>query len=104
MIEAKRKSEETIAEANMRAEAIINDAQATADEELNSIRADIDAEEENLANIQKTVSDFKKQLFDMYQNHLRLISAMPSIEDDEEDATSQEDTSTFTEETSTNNI
>jgi cell division initiation protein len=104
MIEAKRKSEETIAEANMRAEAIINEAQSTAEDELNSIRADIEEEEENLAKIQKTVSDFKQELFNMYQNHLRLISAMPSIEDEEEDSTTQEGSSNPTEETSTNNI
>jgi cell division initiation protein len=89
----------------MRAEAIINEAQATAEDELNAIREDIDAEEENLSRIQKTVSDFKKELFNMYQNHLRLISAMPSIDDDDDDmdVTSSESTEKSTAETANNN-
>jgi cell division initiation protein len=108
MIEAKRKSDETIAEANMRAEAIINEAVATAEDEVNSLRADIELEEKNLAKTQKVVSDFKKELFDMYKNHLELISSMPEVEEYDEDENedlevNSDETDKVSEETSTTN-
>lgn len=107
--EAKRKSEEIISEANIRAEAIINEAVATAEEEVNALRSDIEIEEKNLARTQKLVSDFKKELFDMYKTHLELISSMPDLDDDDSDEDDDEDTqnnnedSTSLSETSTAN-
>ncbi|MCC8069945.1 MAG: DivIVA domain-containing protein [Ruminococcus sp.] len=85
IIESKRKSDEIISEATIQAEKIINDAVTEAEDEVNALRVDIETEEKNLAKIQKIVSDFKKELFDMYKNHLELISSMPEIEDDDED-------------------
>ncbi len=40
-------------------------------------RAEIAKEKEALIIAQQQVADFKKSLFDMYKNHLELISSMP---------------------------
>ena len=79
------KSDEIISEATIQAEKIVNDAVTEAEDEVNALRVDIETEEKNLAKIQKIVSDFKKELFDMYKNHLELISSMPEIEDDDDE-------------------
>jgi cell division initiation protein len=89
--EAKRKSDEILAEANMQAEKIVSDAVSTAEDEVNALRSDIESEEKNLAKVQKLVSDFKKELFDMYKTHLELISSMPDIDEDEDDDSADED-------------
>ena len=52
-------------------------------------RAEIAKEREALIVAQKQVSDFKKSLFDMYKNHLELISSMPetfeeAVDEDDE--------------------
>lgn len=85
IVDAKRKSDEIISEATIQAEKIVNDAVTEAEDEVNALRVDIETEEKNLAKIQKIVSDFKKELFDMYKNHLELISSMPEIEDDDDE-------------------
>jgi len=106
IVEAKRKSDEIISEATIQAEKIINDAVTEAEEEVNALRVDIETEEKNLAKIQKVVSDFKKELFDMYKNHLELISSMPEIEEDEEEDIEADNDSvpTVSNETSASNI
>lgn len=92
IVEAKKKSDEIITEANAEAERIINESVITAEKEVNALRKDIEAEEKHLADVQQVVSDFKKNLFDMYKNHLELISSMPEVEiEDEYDEDGYED-------------
>ena len=51
-------------------------------------------EQKNLAYLQKQVSAFKKNLFDVYKSHLEMISSLPQSddEDDEEESYSEEPT------------
>lgn len=75
--EAKKKSDDIINQANEQAELLIREAVSTAEEEVDALREEIEAEEKHLSNVQEVVSNFKKELFDMYKAHLELISSMP---------------------------
>jgi cell division initiation protein len=83
--DAKKKSDEIISRANSQAEQLIRDAVSSAEEEVDALRGEIEAEEKHLTNVQETVSNFKKELFDMYKVHLELISSMPDTDEDESD-------------------
>lgn len=80
--EAKKKSDEIISQANEQAELLIREAVSTAEEEVDALRSEIETEEKHLSSIQDVVSNFKKELFDMYKVHLELISSMPENTDD----------------------
>lgn len=75
--EAREKADEIIAEAQAKADELINEATRQHEEAMERNRAEIAKEQEALIVAQKQVADFKKSLFDMYKNHLELISSMP---------------------------
>lgn len=88
LLGAQKQGHQVIADAQEKAEKIIADAQAKADEMVDEAtrqhqeamernRAEIAREKEALIIAQQQVADFKKSLFDMYKNHLELISSMP---------------------------
>ncbi|MDD6279528.1 MAG: DivIVA domain-containing protein [Oscillospiraceae bacterium] len=88
LLGAQKQGHQVIAEAQEKADKIIADAQAKADELVDEAtrqheeamehnRAEIAKEKEALIVAQQQVADFKKSLFDMYKNHLELISSMP---------------------------
>lgn len=88
LLGAQKQGHQVIAEAQEKADKIIADAQAKADELIDEAtrqheeamehnRAEIAKEKEALIVAQQQVADFKKSLFDMYKNHLELISSMP---------------------------
>lgn len=97
LLGAQRQGHQVIDEANEKAKAIIAEAQEKADAledeavrqhevAMEKNRQEIAKERDNLAKAQRQVADFKKTLFDMYKNHLELISSMPeSFDDAEED-------------------
>ena len=101
LLGAQKQGHQVIAEANERAEKIIADAEAKAAElEDESVRQHAEAMEKNRAEIarekealieaQQQVADFKKSLFDMYKNHLELISSMPETFEDSASETAEE--------------
>ena len=45
------------------------------------MKAEIEEEHKKLAAAKKQVADFKKALFDMYKEHLNMLSAMPEEDD-----------------------
>lgn len=88
LLGAQKQGHQVIAEANEKAEKILAEAQAKADALIDEAtrqhaiameknRAEVAKEREALIIAQQQVSDFKKALFDMYKNHLELISSMP---------------------------
>ncbi len=88
LLGAQKQAHHVIADANEKAEQILADAQAKADALIDEAtrqheiameknRAEVAKEREALIVAQQQVSDFKKALFDMYKNHLELISSMP---------------------------
>ena len=88
--EAKEKADEIISKAEERAKALIDEATVQHDAAMEKNRAAIAKEKENLVEAQKQVSEFKKELFDMYKTHLEMISAMPEFDNDEAEETVKE--------------
>lgn len=83
--EANEKADQIIAEAKTKADALIDEATKQHDAAMEKNRLEIEHEKEALIVAQKQVSDFKKSLFDMYKNHLELISSMPETFDNAQD-------------------
>ena len=85
--EAKEKAEQIIAEAQAKADALEDEAVRQHAVLMEQNKEEILREKENLRLAHQQVSDFKRQLFDMYKEHLELISSMPEdIPEDEEPA------------------
>ena len=83
--EAKEKAEQIIAEAKAKADALEDEAVHKHAAAMEQNKEEILREKENLRIAHQQVSDFKRQLFDMYKEHLELISTMPEdFPEDEE--------------------
>lgn len=83
--EAKEKAQQIVDEAQAKADALIDEATRQHEEAMERNRAEIAKEKEALIVAQQQVADFKKSLFDMYKNHLELISSMPENFDEAEE-------------------
>ena len=81
--EAKDKAERIIREAQAKADSIINDAEMRHKNSIARYEAEIEAERQALADAHREVTDFKKILFELYKEHLALISDMPQYSDDD---------------------
>ncbi len=92
LLGAQRQGHQIIAEANERADEIIAEAKRKADEMMDEVtiqhdallkknQEEVAAAHEQLADARKEVADFKKALFDMYREHLEVLSAMPEEDD-----------------------
>ncbi|MGN0630573.1 MAG: DivIVA domain-containing protein [Ruminococcus sp.] len=92
LLGAQRQGHQIIAEANERADEIIAEAKRKADDMMDEVtiqhdallkknQEEVAAAHEQLAEARKKVADFKKALFDMYKEHLEVLSAMPEEDD-----------------------
>jgi len=79
--EANEKAEEIIAKAKEKADAMMDEVTVQHDALIEKNEAEIEAEHQKLADARKQVADFKKALFDMYKDHLNMLSAMPEEDD-----------------------
>ena len=100
--DAQEKAQAIIEQAEEKAKALLEEATTQHDEAMERNRAEIAKEKEKLVAAQKEVTEFKRDLFDMYKSHLEMISAMPEVElddedDDEEDYDEQAETEEYTE-------
>ena len=75
--EANTKAEEIIAQAKEKADAMMDEVTVQHDALIEKNEAEIEEEHKKLAAAKKQVADFKKALFDMYKEHLNMLSAMP---------------------------
>lgn len=75
--EANAKADEIIANAKEKADAMMDEVTVQHDALLEKNEAEITAERKKLKDTKKQVADFKKALFDMYKEHLAMLSAMP---------------------------
>lgn len=104
--DANEKAEQILSEAQQKADALIDEATRQHEIAMEKNRAEVAKEREALILAQQQVSDFKKALFDMYKNHLELISSMPETFEeamgyDESEEVSENDTDNeYSEETS----
>lgn len=79
--EANDRAEEIIAKAKEKADAMIDEVTVQHDALIEKNEAEIEAEHEKLRAARKQVADFKKALFDMYKDHLSMLSEMPEEDD-----------------------
>ena len=94
LLGAQREGHRIIAEANAKADGIIADAKKRADAMMDEVTVKHEAllaKNQALADARKQVADFKKALFDMYKEHLQMLSTMPEEDDLEFGFTPQQD-------------
>lgn len=92
--EAQEKAAAIEAEARASVDSVKSQAIMDADSQLRSLTDRLNQEAAALVNTQQQVSDFKRTLFDMYKEHLELISRLP----DSADAFAADDSDEETEE------
>lgn len=80
LVGAQRLASETMKEANAKAEAVVKDAEDRARMLTENAERRIENERHSLARAQKDVSDFKKKIINLYQNQIRMISALPDYD------------------------
>lgn len=88
--EANEKAEEMLRNAKLESEKMIHDATTDSRKAINEIKDELKREQKNLSYLQKQVSAFKKNLFDMYKSHLEMISSIPQIDEEDEDEYEEE--------------
>ena len=92
---AQKQARQVVEEAQQKADAIVADAKASVDTvksqalvdsetQLQNITAQLEAENAHLVETQHQVADFKRALFDLYKEHLELISRLPDSADEVE--------------------
>lgn len=91
LLRAQQAGNTIILEANQKADLIMRDAQIKAENVQEAALRSIKEEEQQLAAIKQTVSDFKAALLDMYRDHLRQIDLLPAEEPEEEPAAESEE-------------
>lgn len=79
--EANAKADEIIAKAQEKADAMMEEVTVQHDALIEKNEAEIQAEHEKLAAAKKQVADFKKALFEMYKDHIKMVSTMPDEDD-----------------------
>ena len=87
--EANAKADDIIAKAKAKADAMMDEVTVQHDALIEKNEAEIKAEHEKLAAAKKQVADFKKALFEMYKDHIKMVSTMPD-EDDREFGVTEE--------------
>ncbi len=76
---AKKASDAVIEEAYTRADDIIASVKANCDTVLKGFREKVAAQKKALSDIEKTVSDFKSELFEKYRLHIELIEKLTPV-------------------------
>lgn len=83
--EANEKAEEMLRNAKLESEKMVSDATMDSRKAIDEIKDELKREQKNLTYLQKQVSTFKKNLFDMYKSHLEMISSMPQTDEEDEE-------------------
>lgn len=89
LLGAQKLGDSVIRESKTKAEIIIRDANVKAETMLANAKRKIEQEQQNLADIQDEVANFKDRLLDLYKKHLELISELPEREEPEQEQTLQ---------------
>ena len=98
---AQKQARQVVAEAQEKAAAIEAEAKASVDSvrsqalldsetQLKNITAQLERENASLVTTQHQVADFKRKLFDMYKQHLELISRLPETAEELSDEDTEE--------------
>ena len=79
---AKAEAEKIINDAKIEAEKILSSASINAEKEKEVLNKNISLEENRYEEIKNTVHNFKKQIFDLYKEHLELLNNIPEVEEE----------------------
>ena len=82
--DAQQKADAIVAEAKASVDTVKSQALVDSETQLQNITAQLEAENAHLVETQHQVADFKRALFDLYKEHLELISRLPESADDVE--------------------
>ena len=82
--EASEKAEEMLRNAKLESDRMVNEATLDTKKAIDEVKDELKREQKNLAYLQKQVSGFKKNLFDVYKSHLEMISSLPQSDDDDD--------------------
>ncbi|MBQ4363221.1 MAG: DivIVA domain-containing protein [Oscillospiraceae bacterium] len=85
LIDARTQKNEIIEKATAQAEEILAEANKEADKVKSSINVGIDEQKAELERVQEEVKNFKRDLMDMYREHIKLISELPGEITDEDE-------------------
>ncbi|MBR5722931.1 MAG: DivIVA domain-containing protein [Oscillospiraceae bacterium] len=80
--DAQQKADAIVAEARASVDTVKSQALVDSETQLQNITAQLEAENAHLVETQHQVADFKRALFDMYKEHLELISRLPESSDE----------------------
>jgi len=83
--EASEKADEMLRSAKLESDRMVNDATSDTKKAIDEVKDELRREQKNLAYLQKQVSAFKKNLFDVYKSHLEMISSLPQSDDEDDD-------------------
>lgn len=78
--DAEEKAAQIEADARASVDSVKSEAMLSSEEQLRRITEQLNREHAHLVETKKQVADFKRSLFDMYKEHLELISALPEDE------------------------
>ena len=90
LLGAQRQGHQVIEEAKEKAEKILAEANAKSDEILSDTRVQLEREKKILANTQKASGEFKRDLLELYKEHIGLINSIPGMVDEEAEEVEEE--------------
>ncbi len=86
LISAQKRYNELVNEGQAKADELIRQAQAQAESIVGNTHETIESEKEELVRVQQEVTAFKSKLLSLYKQHLDLITALPEIKQEEQEA------------------
>lgn len=90
LAEAKEKADMIINNAKLEGERIVSEATLDSQKAIDEIKIELKNEQTSLSRMKRQVSEFKKDLFDLYKSHLELISAIPQFDEEINEEEAQE--------------
>lgn len=85
LVSAQKLADSIVRDARGKAELTLRDAQIKAEKIIERGREDAESEQAALVELKQEVSDFRSRLLDMYREHLKLITTLPALAEEEEE-------------------
>lgn len=86
LMNAQKQADAIVREANHKAEIVLNEASRKAESIVENTKAEIEEQQNAVLKMQHEISSFKGRLMEIYRQHLTLIGALPSEEEEKKDA------------------
>lgn len=81
IFEAKSQAEEILNKANFDAEKIVSEAKMRANKVMEDMQKEITVQSELLADLKKSVKDFRVNVLSLYKEHIKLVNSLTHSED-----------------------